>query len=190
MRFSLTHTTSSCLCKTFPRALGVGVGVEPEVPSSIAKFEAEAAAAAPTSPPSLSLCLPVAVPTRSRYPRLDTAARNSVCRPPPRVPFPRNFPKPGLRYATDKLTSYTNKNNGGLIPLPRGFVIRRVENPCWVGGDGPLVRVTSSTTPISCLLQISIDGFSKASSGQSRANGSAARSERLERPRVRTPATK
>ena len=177
MRFSLTHTTSSCLCKTFPRALGVGVGVEPEVPSSIAKFEAEAAAAASTSPTSLSLCLPVAVPTRSRYPRLDTPARNSVCRPPRESLFPEISGFSVLRYATHKLTSYTTKTIGTL-PLPRGF-IRRVENPCWVGGDGPLVRVTSSTTPISCLLQISIDGFSKASSeAQSVANGSAARSER------------
>ena len=135
MRFSLTHTTSSCLCKTFPRALGVGVGVEPEVPSSIAKFEAEAAAAASTSPTSLSLCLPVAVPTRSRYPRLGHTSAQLGLPAPPSPLFPEISGVSVLRYATDKLTSYTNKTMEATLPLPRGF-IRRVENPCWVGGDG------------------------------------------------------
>lgn len=185
MRFSLTHTTSSCLCKTFPRALGVGVGVEPEVPSSIAKFEAEAAAAASTSPTSLSLCLPVAVPTRSRYPRLDTPARNSVCRPPRESLFPEISGVSVLRYATDKLTSYTNKNNGGLIPLPRGF-IRRVENPCWVGGDGSTGSCDVEHNPN---LLFAADLDRRVLEGLKRSAVSRERKRRAQRE-GRTPATK
>ena len=182
MRFSLTHTTSSCLCKTLPRALGVGVGVEPEVPSSIAKFEAEAAAAASTSPP-LSLSVSPSLSRPALVTRDSTHQRATRFAGPPRVPFPRNFPAhfpvSVLRYATHKLTSYTNKNNGTL-PLPRGF-IRRVENPSWVGGDGFTGCVTSSTTPISCLLQISIDGFSRPQAKRSQSRTEAPRAARGKR---------